>query len=687
MTVTASQHRRPEFARALINATLVAAMSAPWFGAPSLLLAQTTQRPANAPATTPASPPSTDVYLVPLTPGGAALPKVGAPLNVTHRAGYDNQPSFSNDSKYLFYTSTREDAQSDIYRYNFSTGLAVPVQKTKESEYSAFSTAADDAVTVIRVEADSTQRLWRMPNSGAPSVMFPSVKPVGYFAQADDSTWALFVLGQPATLQIAHTNREGTETVARNIGRSLHRIPGTKRVSFVQKGADGWFVMSFDPATKTIDTLVATVSKNSEDVVWADSTTLLSATGSKLFAWKKGTATWTEIGDFGYASLNSITRLAVSPAGRGGQWLAITAVPLKRPAAVPSRADPDDKIDPRSIQRGIDILAGDAMEGRRTGSPGSARAAQWLMEQFKSVGLAPGGDSGTYLQNIPIELVAPVNIPGANAGRAGGGGGRGGSQPRPRALQSWAAWDTLPAERRVKGSNVVGIIKGSDPVLGNEVVLVTAHYDHLGISNPIAGDSINNGADDDASGCISLIEMARALRKGPRPKRTVIFVAITGEEVGGIGTSWYLAHPIRPLANTVVDLNMEMIARPDSLVGGFGKAWLTGYERSTMGDLLSANAMDLVPDLRPGQQFFIRSDNIGFASAGIPAHTISSFNLHPDYHTVRDNPNTIDAAHMANVISQTARALRYLADGPRPTWHPGGQPPAPQPRVQPPRGN
>lgn len=600
--------------------------------------------------------------------------KVGAPLNVSNRDGYDNQPSFAGDSRSMFYTSTRADGQSDIYRYDFSNGLSVPVQGTKESEYSAFPTADNAAISVIRVELDSTQRLWRMPLSGAPTVMFPSVKPVGYFAQADDSTWALFVLGNPATLQIAHTNREGTETVARNIGRSLHRIPGTTRVSYVQKGADGWFVMSFDPSTKKIDTLVATASRTSEDVVWADSTTLLSANGTKLYTWKKGTAAWTEIADFSYASLSSITRLAVS---RNGQWLAITANPQKRSAVVPSRTYPEDKVDPKQVQRGIDILAGDAMEGRRAGSPGSARAAQWLADQFKSVGLVPAGDSGGYMQYIPIEMTTPQAIPG----------GRGGGGPRPRRLASWAAYDSLPADRRVRGSNVVGMIKGSDPVLADEVVLVTAHYDHLGIGNAIAGDSINNGADDDASGCISLIEMARALRNGPRPKRTIIFMAITGEEVGGIGTGWYLANPVRPLANTVVDLNMEMIARPDSLVGGFGKAWLTGYERSTMGDLLSANAMALVPDMRPGQNFFGRSDNIGFARAGIPAHTISSFNLHPDYHTVRDNPNTVNAEHMAAVIGATARALRFLADGPRPTWHPGGQPAAPQPRPAAPRGN
>lgn len=619
------------------------------------------------------------MYLVPLTVAPGAVPKVGAPLNVTHRDGYDNQPAFTSDSRSLLYTSTREDAQSDIYKYNFSTGLTVPVQHTKESEYSAFPSANDSTIAVIRVEADSTQRLWRLNTSGdGATVMFPNVKPVGYFAQADDSTWALFVLGSPATLQIAHTTRATTDTVARNIGRSLARIPGTTRVSYVQKGPNGWYVMSYDPATHRADTLVRTVSNGSEDVAWADSTTLLAANGAKLFAWKKGTTMWTEIGDFSYAALDTITRLAVS---RNGQFLAITAAPQKRSAVVPSRAYPDDKIDPANVRRGIDILAGDAMEGRRTGSPGSERAAQWLMTQFKSVGLLPAGDSGTYFQNIPLEMVPPVAAP-----NGGGRGGPASRAPRPRAMTSWAAWDSLPAERKGRGSNVVGLLKGSDPTLSSEVVLVTAHYDHLGISAPIAGDSINNGADDDASGCISLIEMARALRSGPRPKRTIIFVAITGEEIGGIGTSWYLAHPIRPLESTVVDLNMEMIGRPDSLVGGTGKAWLTGYERSTMGDLLSANAMALVPDLRPGQQFFQRSDNIGFARAGIPAHTISSFNLHADYHTVRDNPNTVDVDHMAKVIGATAKALRFLADGPRPTWHPGGQPAAPQPRT-PPRGN
>ena len=538
--------------------TIAPLNSATAFAASVVMLAGTlhaqTRTPAPAarpaPARAAGGAPSTDVWIVPLTLT-AALPKVGAPLNVTHRDGYDNQPSFAQDSRSLFYTSTRDDGESDIYRYNFSTGLAVPVQHTRESEYSAFPTAGDSAITVIRVEADSTQRVWRL-NTGdnQASVMFPDIKPVGYFAQADDSTWALFVLGSPATLQIAHSTRRGADTVARNIGRSLHRIPGTNRVSYVQKGANGWYVMSYDIQTHRADTLVRTVSATSEDLVWADSTTLLSANGPKLFAWKKGSASWIEVGDFGYAALDTITRLAVS---KNGQWLAITALPQKRSAVVPSRAYPNDKIDEANVRRGIDVLASDAMEGRNTGSPGSERAAKWLAEQFKAVGLLPAGDSGTYFQNLPIELVT-------QAGRGRGGAPAGPARTRARAVASWAAYDSLPADHKTRGSNVAGMIKGSDATLGEEVVLVTAHYDHLGIGNAIAGDSIYNGADDDASGCISLIEMARALKTGPRPKRTIIFVAVTGEEVGGIGTDWYLAHPIRPLANTVVDLNMEMIA-------------------------------------------------------------------------------------------------------------------------------
>ncbi len=638
-----------------------------------LLGAQVVATPARAAATQPAGPPTTpDVFLVPLTTSSGDV-KVGVPANLTRRDGYDNQPSFSANSRELFYTSVRNNGPSDIYRYDFNTGLSVPARLTSpESEYSAFPMSGN-AVAVIRVEADSSQRLWRMPlDTSAPTVLFPDIKPVGYFAQADDSTWAMFVLGTrgvPATLQIGVVGRAGGTVVARDIGRSLHRIPGTTRVSYVQKGANGWYVMQLDPITKRADTLVKTVDK-AEDMAWVDSTTIVMGQGTKLYAWRRGATSWTQIADFSFAHLNNITRVAVSPSK---QWLAIVAdvVPrtIGKPAAVFA-----DKFDAATIQKDINILAADSMEGRFTGSRGEARAAKWIAAQFKSAGLTPAGDSGTYLQRIPLQRAAPQQMmPGSGVVQS--------AQARPGAVASWAQWDSLPSANRMQSANVVGVLQGSDPLLKDEIVLVTAHYDHIGFGRAVDGDSINNGADDDASGVTALIEMSKALRQGPKPKRTIVFMAITGEEVGGFGTRWYIAHPVRPLEKTVVDLNVEMIAHVDSLAGGFGKAWLTGYERSTMGDLLADNGIPLVPDPRPTQRFFERSDNVAFARIGIPAHSLSSYNLLTPYHHPKDEPSIIDAPHMAQVIGATARALRLLAEGPKPEWHPGGKPDAPASRA------
>ncbi len=624
--------------------------------APAVLSAQR-----GVPRTSPPAP-EAEVYLVPLTVRGDTV-SAGVPANLTRRPGYDNQPAFARDGRSLFYTSNRGDGQSDIYRYDLSTGLSLPVRRTNpESEYSAFPTADGRAITVIRVEADSTQRLWQLPLDGAePRVLFPDIKPVGYFAQPNDSTWALFVLGTPATLQLAYHGRGAGTVIARDIGRSLHHIPGTNRVSFVQKGAQPWRVMQLDPDTRRVDTLVALPGRR-EDVVWMDSTTLLVGSGSTLHVWKRGTTAWQRVADFGFAYLANITRLAVSP---NRQWLAMVAEATPRPSApvhTSEAARHVDRIDPASVRRTIEVLAADSMEGRMTGSRGMERAARYLEAQYRAAGLEPAGDSGTYRQHIPLRLAqGPANAP---------------ARTRPAPVASWAAWDSLPAEQRLRTQNIAGVVRGSDPALRDEVVLVTAHYDHVGIREPVGGDSINNGADDDASGNVALLEIAKALRSGPRPRRTILFMSITGEEVGGFGTQWYLRHPLLPLEHTVVDLNIEMIAHADSLAGGFGKAWLTGYERSTLGDLLADHGIPLVPDPRPGQNFFSRSDNAAFARIGIPAHSLSSFNLQTPYHSPKDEPGIVNVEHMAEVISATAKAVRLLADGPKPAWHPGGQPAA-----------
>jgi Zn-dependent M28 family amino/carboxypeptidase len=223
------------------------------------------------------------------------------------------------------------------------------------------------------------------------------------------------------------------------------------------------------------------------------------------------------------------------------------------------------------------------------------------------------------------------------------------------------------------------MIPGTDPVLKNEIVLVLSHYDHLGMRTPATpgGDSVYNGADDDAAGTTAVLEVARLLKKAGNPRRTIVFANMTGEEVGLIGTNWFIAHPPFPLSQIVAGFEIEMIGRPDSLAGGRGKAWLTGYERSTMGDMLKEYGIAIVPDLRPEQSFFTRSDNIGLARRGIVAHTLSTFNLHSDYHQLSDDVDKIDFDHMTGVIHSAAEAVRHLADGPKPEWHTGCSPQRP----------
>jgi hypothetical protein len=310
-------------------------------------------------------------------------------------------------------------------------------------------------------------------------------------------------------------------------------------------------------------------------------------------------------------------------------------------------------VDIERVRSGMMTLAHDTMEGRMTASRGAARAARFIAAEFEDAGLQPAGDSAGWFQRVPLARTE----------------GR-----RPFALIMDAAGDTFPAGSRVNDVNVVGMLPGSDPSLRDEVVVVGAHFDHVGMRQHPSGDSIFNGADDDASGVIALIEIARALQTGRAPARSVLFVAFTGEEVGLLGTNYYLAYPIVPLERTVAQLQIEMIGRPDSLAGGPGKAWLTGYERSTMGDMLAANGVPIVADPRPDQRFFFRSDNIAFAYLGIPAHTLSSFGLHEDYHQPSDDASRVDFEHMTAVIQAAAHAVRLLADGPRPAWHPGGRP-------------
>ena len=272
------------------------------------------------------SAPAPDIYLAHLTNRGGRL-ATDSVRNLTRRDGYDNQPSWSPDGRTIFFTSVRDDAQADIYRIEVATGVTARVTATApESEYSATVMPRGDAISVIRVERDSTQRLWRFPlNGSAPSVILERVKPVGYHAWADSVTLALFVLGSPNTLQLADTRTSRSDTITTNVGRSLHRVPGQHRVSFVHKlSADEWWIILLDPATKTTERLVR-LPKGVEDYAWTPDGRVLLGEGSvlKVYDPNRG-GEWQTVGDLAASGVSAITRLAVSPKGDA---IAIVAVP------------------------------------------------------------------------------------------------------------------------------------------------------------------------------------------------------------------------------------------------------------------------------------------------------------------------------------------------------------------------
>lgn len=255
--------------------------------------------------------PATDIFVAELTLAPAA--RVGPPRNVTRRPGYDNQPFFLADGRSFLYTSIRADGQADIYRYDPAADSGVRVTTTSESEYSP--TPLDGGgFAVVRVERDSTQRLWRFDAAGTAALLLERVKPVGYFAFGDDHTLGLFVLGPPATFQIADTRSGAADTVSRDIGRTIQKIPGRRAVSFVRRLSETeWWITAYDLDSRALTTIVRTL-EGVDLYTWTPGGTLLAGRGSKLYQWSGG-ADWTEIADLAPAGLTSITRLAVSPRG------------------------------------------------------------------------------------------------------------------------------------------------------------------------------------------------------------------------------------------------------------------------------------------------------------------------------------------------------------------------------------
>jgi Tol biopolymer transport system component len=266
--------------------------------------------------------PGTDIYLLSLRGGLAAL-KTAKPQPISTAPGYDNQPNFSADGTRVLFAANRDRRQTDVYVFNRESGRVAQLTKTAENENSPTFLPAgadvDGAFSVVQTEPDRTQRLWKFTPAGTtPQLVLKDIKPVGYHAWIDATHLVLFVLGQPATLQIADVKTGKSEVAAEAIGRSLHRIPGTRLASFVHRETnEEWWVKQIDIDSRKIDPLIKAVEGSSDrDMAWMpDGKTILMSAGTKVFSWTRGAAAWAEVLDTVTLNLGPVTRLAVSPKG------------------------------------------------------------------------------------------------------------------------------------------------------------------------------------------------------------------------------------------------------------------------------------------------------------------------------------------------------------------------------------
>ena len=300
----------------------------------------------------------------------------------------------------------------------------------------------------------------------------------------------------------------------------------------------------------------------------------------------------------------------------------------------------------REVRADMNFLADDDLHGRGSATRDEHITALFAASQFEALGLEPGGDNGSFLQKVVLPSPLPERL-----------------QQRLSKFQERTRKETW---------NAIGILRGTSAK--DEVVLLTAHLDHLGVGPAVNGDTIYNGADDDASGTTAVLTLAHLLANGPRPKRTIVFALFGSEEIGGFGNKAFLQHPPVPLSSIVANLEFEMIGRPDSAVPA-GTLWLTGFDRSNLGPELAKHGARLVNDPHPKELFFQRSDNYALAKEGIIAHTVSSYGLHKDYHQPSDELRTIDFNHMTNAIASMVGPIRWLADSKwKPEWNPGRNP-------------
>ena len=308
--------------------------------------------------------------------------------------------------------------------------------------------------------------------------------------------------------------------------------------------------------------------------------------------------------------------------------LAAAAVVCAAPAPVVGQ---QPAITAAQLSTFIGVLADDSMRGRGTPSPELELAARFVASVFRRAGLAPAGDGGGYEQRWPVR-----------------GGGADATAP-----------------------NVVGLLRGRDPKLREQVVVVVAHLDHLGVRRPERGDSIMNGADDNASGTAGVLALAEAFGAlGSRPRRSVLFLVVSGEERGLLGSRWFVAHPTVPFDRIVGLVNLDMISRnrPDSVyLNGWGKSSLSGLVRQ-----LAAGhpelGLSVGPDVEDAPVTPDDSDHYPFQRRGVP-YIFFYTGEHADYHRLTDHTDRTDPDKASRVTRLAFYTLWEMAErSARPVW-------------------
>jgi len=288
------------------------------------------------------------------------------------------------------------------------------------------------------------------------------------------------------------------------------------------------------------------------------------------------------------------------------------------------------------LKGNLSFLSSDLLEGRATPSRGLDIAAEFIASRFRMSGLEAVGDDGYYQ------------------------------------TADWPLRGDAPKTAKVR--NVIGVLRGSDPKLKDTYIIVSAHYDHLGMKpEGSEGHRIYNGADDDGSGVVGVIELANALRDS-HLRRSIVFMTYFGEEKGDLGSNWYGKHPILPLEKTIANINLEQIGRTDDVEGPrVNELSMTGFDYSDLGAMLNASCeragIKVTKHPRNSDAFFFRSDNATLAGEGVVAHTVCTAFEFPDYHQVGDTWEKVNYDNEARVLKGLALRLLDLANSDKePTW-------------------